>query len=492
MNFKKFVQTVKPSYSFDWFHEVLVEEIQTAIETSGNLLCAAPPGSGKTELIGILFPSWCVAEDPNTHIISLSNSDSLSRMAASNILRHIQSPAFHEMRPVVLDKATEQTFSVKGNDGRPTLHSAGIFGQLSGHRANKIVYDDLTKDLSAAYSETIRERTWGNFNAAAETRLLPNGQIFGIQTRWHLDDVTGKLLKRARENAAARQFRYLCLAAVNRGSDSYIEDTRTGEKTYFPPYSSLATVKGQPYSFGSKAIAGKRADLGPTIYSALYQQQPVSGEDQMFPPENWGQLATCDPSEYSLIVTTWDTAARDKANNDPSCNVVVGRRHRGDFVVLDCTEFRLKFDKLLPVVLERYRCVTEQFRTTPVYLCVEDKSSGQQLIDIIRAQFPGLPLLAAKAVHSKIVRAEGVTPFTTAKSVSLLQGEWNGQFITDMANFPASDRDHCVDAFGHSMKVFTGTGSDFQTPAMLPVFNQQFSREAHLAALTQSVLDGDY
>jgi hypothetical protein len=103
------------------------------------------------------------------------------------------------------------------------------------------------------------------------------------------------------------------------------------------------------------------------------------------------------------------------------------------------------------------------FRGTPL-LCVEEASSGQQLLDIVRSQFPGLPYVAAKPVKSKIVRAEGITPFTMARSVSLLKAEWNEDFIACMANFPADNRDHFTDAFCHGMKCFVGTGSDFYKP----------------------------
>jgi predicted phage terminase large subunit-like protein len=458
-----FIRKVKPNYVTDWYHELMISMLEKAVAEGRDVLCSGPPGCGKTELFGILFPSWLIAETPQTHIISLANSDGLSRMAAGNILRIVQSPAFQEIQPIELDKATEQTFLVHGNDGRPTLHSAGIKGQLSGHRANFLCYDDLTKSLSDAYSETIRERIWADFNSCAETRLLPTGRIFGIQTRWSLDDVHGRLVRRALDNPNARQFLYLNLAARNDGSQSYIIDTRTHEQTFIAPYESLATKEAQPYSFSGEMLRGKEADLGPTVFSALYMGQPVSQDNQMFPPECWGILESLNTDAYSLIVSAWDTAAKDKPGNDPSANVVIGRRHRGDWVVLDACEFRLTFDKLLPVVLERYRLIQEKFRLVPV-LCIEDASSGAQLLQIIRSQFPSIPWQAPTPIKSKIVRAEGVTPFTSAKSVSLLKAEWNGQFMTDLANFPASDRDHYVDAFVHGMKVFVSDGSDFRKP----------------------------
>jgi predicted phage terminase large subunit-like protein len=235
-----------------------------------------------------------------------------------------------------------------------------------------------------------------------------------------------------------------------------------------PAYRSLATKPDQPYSFSEDDYAGKEADLGPRIYSPLYKGQPIDGEGQMLKPAEWGLVETINTNDYSLLITAWDTASRTKATNDPSSNVIVGRRWSGDFVVLDFFEGKFTLDKLLPILLERYRLVTVQFRIVPAYLCIEEADSGKGLIDIIEAQFPALPLLKAKAVKSKIIRAESVTPFTSAGSVKLLKADWNTQFIADLSNFPASDRDHSVDAFVHALRGFTGTGQDFQKPLMLP------------------------
>jgi predicted phage terminase large subunit-like protein len=491
MKLLDFIQHIKPSYEPDWYHHAIIEELESVAAGQSDLLVSAPPGHGKTELVSILFPAWLVAEDPQTHIISLANSDGLSRMSAGNILRLIQSPQFQEIQPVELDKATEQTFLVSGNDGRPTLHAAGINGQLTGHRAKFLIFDDLIKSLSEAYSEVVRERVWSNFNSAAETRLLPDGRIVGIHTRWHLDDPIGRLVKRAMDSEHSRQFVYLNLAGTNSGSKSYRVDTRSKSKTFFPSYQSLATKLGQPYSFSPGALRGKEADLGPTVYSALYDGNPVAAADQMFPPECWGFVDRLILEEYSLIVSAWDTAARDKTTNDPSANVVIGRRHKGDWVVLDAQEFRLTFDKLLPVVLERDRSLAEQMKQIPL-LCIEDKSSGQQLLDVIRSQFPTIPVVGAIPTTSKIIRAEGVTPFTTARSVSLLRGDWNAQFIADMANFPASDRDHYTDAFGMGMKVFTSTGREFRKSEWVLADRSQEERKQLEEALTEQSYEDEY
>jgi len=171
---------LKLSLVFDWFHRALADLL---VRCAGgdpdvpNLLISSPPGSGKTELVSILFPAYIFARDQSAHVITLANSDSLATMASSNVLRLVQHPGFQERWPLTLDKAAATQWSVQGNDGRPSMHAAGITGQLTGQRADYLIFDDLIKSQSEAYSEVVRERTWANFSSAAETRLLPEGKI---------------------------------------------------------------------------------------------------------------------------------------------------------------------------------------------------------------------------------------------------------------------------------------------------------------------------
>jgi hypothetical protein len=238
---------LKPNYAADWYHTLLADLLQRCAggdPNVPNLMISTPPGSGKTELIGILFPTYIFSHDRDAHVIALANSDSLATMASGNVLRLVQHPEFQERWPLALDKASAAQWTIAGNDGRPSMIAAGISGGLIGHRADYLIFDDLIKSQSDAYSETVREKTWANFSSAAETRLLPDGKIIGIQTRWHLDDVHGRLLRRAQEDRSARQFVYVSLAAWNSGEDSFVLNTRTGERKCLPPYRALASQPG--------------------------------------------------------------------------------------------------------------------------------------------------------------------------------------------------------------------------------------------------------
>jgi len=457
---------LKPNLVFDWYHHLLADLLQRCARGDAsvpNLLISSPPGSGKTELTSILFPTYIFAHNPATHVIALSNSDSLAGLASGNVLRLIQHPEFQARWPLALDKAAAAQWTITGNDGRPSMHAAGIMGQLTGQRADFLIFDDLIKSQSDAYSEVVRERTWANFSSAAETRLLPDGKIAGIATRWHLDDSIGRLLRRAQDDKHARQFLYVSLAAWNSGEDSFVFDTRTRDRRCLPPYRALASQQGQPYSFSRTQLLGKQADLGSSRFSALYMQQPQSLDDQLFPEKVWASIDAINTDDLLLVVSSWDCANKTGAKNDFTANVVVGRLSSGGFVVLDVWKSKLNFAQLPDVVLNRYALLMDRYKTLPV-LVVEDAASGTQLIDTIRSRESQIPLIAAKPVKAKIIRAEGVTPITTAGLVSLPRdATWRAEFINELGDFPVGQYDDVCDAFFHAMKSFT-TARDFKTP----------------------------
>jgi predicted phage terminase large subunit-like protein len=293
--------------------------------------------------------------------------------------------------------------------------------------------------------------------------LLPDGKIIGIQTRWHLDDVHGRLLRRAQEDKNARQFIYVSLACWNSAEDSFVLDTRLGQRKFLPRYKALASIQGQPYSFSRKQLLGKQADLGSSRFSALYLQTPQSLEDQLFPEKVWATIDQVNADDLLLVASAWDTASKTGEKNDFTANVVVGRLRSGGFVVMDVWQSKLNFAKLPDVVLHRYAMLVERYRTLPV-LVVEDAGSGTQLIDTIRSRDSQIPLIAAKPVKAKIIRAEGVTPITTAGLVALPRdAPWRADFVKEMGDFPVGQHDDVTDAFCHGMKSFT-TERDFKTP----------------------------
>ena len=165
------------------------------------------------------------------------------------------------------------------------------------------------------------------------------------------------------------------------------------------------------------------------------------------PEKGWGAIDQVNAEDLVLVVSAWDTASKTGEKNDFSANVVIGRLRSGGLAVLDVWKSKLNFAKLPDVVFNRYGLLIERYRTLPL-LVVEDAGSGTQLIDTIRSRDAQIPLITAKPVKAKIIRAEGVTPITTGGLVALPRdAEWRADFIREMANFPVGVHDDACDGF---------------------------------------------
>jgi len=462
MRLLEFAKLARPQFEFDFFHEMLFH----LLEGDDNLLVSLPPGSGKTELVMIIAAAWIVAEAPTrSHIIALSNAEDLARLACSNAKRVLSLPEIEERFPMSFSKETETSFTVEGGDGRPAMHAAGIYGQVTGMRATHVLVDDVVKNLEVCFSPGQLDKIWSNYQAVAETCLLPKGRVIAIGTRWSQNDLIGRLLERALANPKARQFTVVNLAATNdTGAESFVLDTRTNEQKFLPKYSALARKAGQTYSFSREELDSKRADIGPNLWSALYQGQPLAAESQLFPPDCWGEVGSIETSRLGLVVTAWDCASKTGASNDFSANVVVGGTADGRLVVLDAWKGKADFADLPAIILARYQALATAYNTVPL-LAVEDANAGTQVLQVFEAQAPQLPKIAVKpAGRSKIVRAEGVTPYTRGRLVDLPKSApWREMFVSELANFPVGRHDDLVDAMVWAIKAFM-SGAEFRRP----------------------------
>jgi predicted phage terminase large subunit-like protein len=470
MRLLEFAQKARPEFTFDWYHVMLLDLLEKCANGDPdvpNLLISLAPGSGKTELVMIIFSAWLIGHNPlREHVVALSSSDVLAKLACSNTMRVLEHPSIAEAFPLSFDKNTETQFTVEGSDGRAAMYSAGIMGQVTGVRATMLLYDDLVRNLETAYSETQLNKIFDNFQAVAQTRLLPTGKIVGIGTRWSLKDPHQKLIDLALANPKARQFVYVNLAAWNTGEDSYILSTKTAEYKYLPKYKAQAKVPDQPYSFSRKQLEGKKADIGPTLWSALYMGNPIASDSQLFPADAWGQYSGVNTDELDLVVSSWDTASKTGSSNDFSANVVLARTCEGRILILDVWKSKVDFSQLPGIVMARWQSVAQRYKTIPA-LVVEDANSGTQLIQLFQSSQPQIPLIPVKPTKSSVIRAEGVTPLTRAGIVCLpTSAPWIEAFIAECASYPVGQHDDMVCALVHGLKAFL-SGGDFRPAQFL-------------------------
>ena len=177
-------------------HRLILSEVQRCMETyGGRLIILAPPGSAKSTYTTVVAPVWKMKRTPNYKIITVSyNSKIIAKQSrkARQLARQEKEISIWADRPYLANdqKAIDQWALSNGSE----LMAAGFLAGITGSRANGVIIDDPMKGREEADSETIREKIYEEYADTVTTRLIPGGWLILIQTRWHPDDLAGRLL----------------------------------------------------------------------------------------------------------------------------------------------------------------------------------------------------------------------------------------------------------------------------------------------------------
>ncbi len=204
------------------------------------------------------------------------------------------------------------------------MDAAGAYGPITGKGADVLVIDDPVKNAEEAYSPVQREKLWEWYQSTAFTRLEPNGAIILVMTRWHEDDLAGRLLK-----LEPGLWEIVSLPALAEADD--LLHRAEGEALW-------------PERFPVEQLLEKKKSVGSYWWSAMYQQRPVPIEGGFF-KNDWLQFF--DPKyvpDFDVIVQSWDTAQTKSSTSDYVVGQVWGRVG-GDFYLLDQVRGRWDFDE---------------------------------------------------------------------------------------------------------------------------------------------------
>ena len=199
-----FIQKFKPDYEPGWVHEDICDRLERffkAVEKqeAPRLILAMPPRHGKSEIASKNFPAWILGHRPEFEIIASSYNVSLPMGFSRRVKENIASPTYRQIFPKTSlskhSQAAEAWMTTKGGG----YVAAGVGGGITGKGAHVFIIDDPVKDAEEADSETMREKTWDWWGSTAKTRLAPGGGVLVIQTRWHDDDLSGRMIAQMKE-----------------------------------------------------------------------------------------------------------------------------------------------------------------------------------------------------------------------------------------------------------------------------------------------------
>jgi predicted phage terminase large subunit-like protein len=219
-----------------------------------RLMIFMPPRHGKSELASKRFPAWCLGRDPKRQIIAASYNSDLANDFGRNVRNLVAEPEFSQVFPGVTLAPDSQAANRMNTNHGGTYVAAGVGTAVTGRGAHIALIDDPFKDREEADSERRRELVWDWYRSTLYTRLMPGGRIVLVQTRWHEDDLAGRLLQQEGD-----QWTVIELPALHPDRGALWPE--------WYPVETLERIK---------------ATIGPREWSALYQQQPQPDEGTFF------------------------------------------------------------------------------------------------------------------------------------------------------------------------------------------------------------------
>lgn len=410
----------RPQFSRAPHHELIISRLE-AVERGelSRLMIFLPPRHGKSLLASALFPSWFLGRHPNRNVAFASFGQELSDKFGRQVRNLVAAPLHRAIFPECImseDSTAAHCFTTSQGGG---YVGVGRGGPLTGRGADLLILDDLVKDHQEASSETVRRASWEWFTSVAYTRLEPGGAIILIQTRWHQDDLAGRILA----NNSGEDWEVLSLPAIAEHGESF---RREGEALW-------------PERFGLAELARIRAAVGERVFASLYQQKPSAAEGVIFRREWWNTYTPPPECQLIRVVQSWDTAFKEGAQNDFSVCTTWGVSESCYFL-LNLWRDRAEFPALKRKMIDLAR------EWNPTEILVEDRASGQSLIQELNSSTL-LPIIAVKPDADKQSRAQAITPMIEAGKIFLPENErWVQDFLDEMSSFPNGTHDDIVDS----------------------------------------------
>lgn len=437
-------------------HLVALAARELKAQGYAGLIIEEPPRVGKSELVSHYFPSWYAGTFPD-HRIMLGSYEADFAATWGGKVRD----TLLEFGPLVygveISKSSSaiNRWNLEGRKGGMT--TAGVGGSFTGRGAHLMIIDDPIKNAKDADSETYRKNLWNWWKTTILTRMEPDGIICVVMTRWHEDDLVGRILKEMDEDPQAPKFLRIRLPLLAEGPEDFSE-----EEEYVPD--PLGREPGQilfPERLSLTNEPGK-IDLS-GVYNAqdrtwwsLYQQRPTTVQGAMMNPAWFEVIPKHQVPSLRRVVRRWDMAATEEGEGyDPDFTVgaKVGIDSDGIFYILHITRFRES-----PATVEKKVKATAETDGKSVKIRMEQEpgSSGKTVISHFRRKvLRGYAFRGERSTGNKTLRAEILASHAEQGDVKVVSGTWNSEFFKEVRKFPRGSHDDQVDSVSGALEDLT-------------------------------------
>lgn len=411
-SFPIWLKKASPKMHWDWPHiKFICDALSKNMRSNGKkkLMIFLPPRHGKSELVTIRYSTWFLEHNPELRVII----GAYNQMLANKFSRKVRRIA-EERFSISNERSAVEDWETNQGGG---LRAVGVGAGITGQGGDIIIIDDPVKNREEAQSTAYREKVWTWYTDDLYTRLEPGGMLVLIMTRWHEDDLAGRILA----SDDAPNWDVISLPAIAEPGDA------------------LGRTEGEalcPERYDVPALM-KIKSIMKSSFDALYQQRPSAMEGVIFKRE-WWMWYTAQP-HFHGIVQSWDTGFKAREDNDYSCCITAGVSATGIYL-LDRWMEKVEYPELLKTV----DALAHKWR--PFNILIEDKASGQSLIQDMKRK-TRWAITPVQVDKDKRVRASLASPLVESSRVYLPEGlPWVQDYVDSMATFPNAAHDDDVDA----------------------------------------------
>jgi predicted phage terminase large subunit-like protein len=501
----EFCKFLQPDYKVGKHHRILADllmEIELGREyndegnplkgTGKDRICVnMPPRHGKSQLVSIYFPAWFLGRNPDKKVLMVSHTTDLAVDFGRKVRNIISSPAYQEVFPTVQLAQDSKSAGRWNTNLGGEYFACGVGSALAGRGAHLLLVDDPHNEQDIINGNLdVFDKAYEWFTYGARTRLMPQGRVAIIQTRWHMDDLTGRVTRDMAQNHLADQYEVVEFPAIleverDVADPNYPDDsTKTIRK--------LVDVPLWPEFFDLDALYRTKASMPAFQWNSQYQQHPTAEESSIIKRDWWQPWLRETPPQCEYIIMTLDAAAEannradfsaftiwgvffyeggiyergvdkdgnlNNTSNEDNQNTrkLLGVPNAYNIVLLNSVKRRLEFPELKDLAVQLY---TEW---KPDAFIVEKKSSGTPLYQELRRT--GMLLQeytptrgTSSNPNTKMARLNSVADIVRSGLVWVPQTRWAEEVVEEVAGFPFMSHDDLVDTMIMALMRFRQGG----------------------------------
>ena len=439
VDFLDFVRYVWPAFIEGRHHKIMAQAFERVARGElKRLIINMPPRHTKSEFASYLLPAWFLGQYPDKKIIQTAHTAELSVGFGRKVRNIVNDEDFKKIFPDLSLRADSKAAGRWNTSKGGEYFAIGVGGAVTGKGADLLIIDDPHSEQEGqSLDPAVFDKTYDWYTSGPRQRLQPGGAIIIVMTRWHLRDLTGKIIKASTQRKGVDEWEVIEFPAI------------------MPSGNAL-----WPEFWSQKELIALRDELPAAKWSAQYQQDPTSEEGALVKREWWRIWERESPPHCEFIIQSWDTAFLKTQRADYSACTTWGVFYQPDddgathpnIILLDSYKERLEFPELKKTAMEFYN------NWQPDACVVEAKAAGTPLVFELRAM--GIPVseYTPSRGNDKVARVNAVADLFASGVVWCPETRFSERVIEEFAAFPMGEHDDLVDSSTQALLRFRQGG----------------------------------